>query len=366
MDESLWCLAYCVKQLKNEELSKEIRKDFVNLVPSSDDLLFFMNYFRQEKLSIPQSLRSCLERWYDSKSSSELLEILFAAPKVSNVCHFDIIKLIHLRLDNEEKQEIVRATFMKYAEIKAGAETSTTMKKILKYKDLKRAKEFHEVLSILKRKDFVYKLNHLPTNALKSAEIVELLIPNLSLAELLDCLPMLCANKMLRTQEPVSRKICNALQCSNKAIANSKLDPVYVFGIMRTVEKKMTTECSAAVAAGTEKCKDKEKKFSNPFVVKKLQNIFQQSFSDQPKTGCRFFITVDFRKFSHRQSEVFGMKDVLCAEIQAIVALSLLKNEKDVTVMSFTDDRNKLKPVAWTAETTFVKAMEIYENEIVS
>lgn len=60
------------------------------------------------------------------------------------------------------------------------------------------------------------------------------------------------------------------------------------------------------------------------------------------------------------------MKDVLCSEIQAIVALSLLKNEKDVTVMSFTEDRNKLKPVQWTAETTFEKAMEIYETEIVS
>lgn len=59
------------------------------------------------------------------------------------------------------------------------------------------------------------------------------------------------------------------------------------------------------------------------------------------------------------------MKNIHPSEVQAIVALTLLKNEKNVTVMSFTDDRNQLKPVEWTSETSFEKAMEIYENEIV-
>lgn len=377
-----------MQELRIEVLSNEIKKDFVQLIPSSDDLLYFMNYFRQDKLSFPRSMRTCLEKWYDSKSASELLEILFAASNIRKVSHADILRLLHLRLESDDKKEIIKATYMKYADIKAAAETSMTMKRILKYKDLKRAQEFHEILSILKRKDFVYKPNHLPTKWTKSAEVVELILPNMTLFELLDHLPMLCANKMLRPQESVSRKICNALQCSNKTIADAKLNPVYVLNIIRTLEKKMKNESTAtSAAAANEKIKDKDKKISNPFVIKKLQNIFQQSFNNQPKTGCRFYITVDFRKFSDRrkfetfndpihcsqyitqyitESEVFGMKDVSCSEIQALCTLSLLKNEKDVTVMSFTEDRNKLKPVAWTSETTYDKAMEIYENEIVS
>lgn len=78
------------------------------------------------------------------------------------------------------------------------------------------------------------------------------------------------------------------------------------------------------------------------------------------------FLVKNFNFFFHLESEVFGMSDAPCSEVQAIVALSLLKNEKDVTVMTFTDEKNKLKPVAWTAETSFDKAMEIYEKEIVS
>lgn len=52
------------------------------------------------------------------------------------------------------------------------------------------------------------------------------------------------------------------------------------------------------------------------------------------------------------------MENIQCSEVQAILALSLLKNEKDVTVMTFTDDTNKLKPVEWTKETSYDKALE--------
>lgn len=59
-------------------------------------------------------------------------------------------------------------------------------------------------------------------------------------------------------------------------------------------------------------------------------------------------------------------KHVFCAEAQIITALILLKKEKDVTVMTFTADGTKLKLVPFTAETSFEKAMDIYEKGMVS
>lgn len=50
---------------------------------------------------------------------------------------------------------------MDYEKIKEAAATSTLMKKVLSYKDLKRCREAHEVTSILKRKNFIYQLEHL-------------------------------------------------------------------------------------------------------------------------------------------------------------------------------------------------------------
>lgn len=59
------------------------------------------------------------------------------------------------------------------------------------------------------------------------------------------------------------------------------------------------------------------------------------------------------------------MENTSCSEVQAILALSLLKNEKDVTLMTFTDDKNKLKPVEWTKQTSYDKALENFAKETV-
>lgn len=54
-----------------------------------------------------------------------------------------------------------------------------------------------------------------------------------------------------------------------------------------------------------------------------------------------------------------------CIEAQVIFTLALLRVAA-VTVMTFTGDRNKLKPVNWNAATSLEKALEDVQKEIVS
>lgn len=284
-------------------MNKELRNNFLLLVPTAEDLLYLLNFYQTNsgaaKLSFPRGLRTCLKNWYDSKSPSELLELLFASKRVQEIGHALVVRQLHPKLENDDKNEIFRAAFMTYDEVKKAAETSSTMKKILKYKDLKRCKEVHQAISILKRKDYVYNMNHLPTNATHSSEAIELILPNMSINSILDNLVDFCNRRMLKTQEPLSRKICNALQNSRVA-----LNPLKVFEIKKIVEKKLAiNECpihkTGAEAAAN--AVDPAKKYSNPFIINKLHGLFTQSFSGQPKTGCRFYVTVDFRKFSNRR-----------------------------------------------------------------
>lgn len=235
-------------------------------------------------------MRAVLTSWYDSKSPTELLELVFATPTVHEVRHDDIIKQLHPKFENEDKNAIVRAIYKSYAQIKEAAETSTFMKKILKYRDLKRCLAVHEVLSILKRKDYVYKLNHLPNCAYKSADVLELILPNMTFVEVLDNVVGFCDKQLLKAKLPVSRKICNALQVSNKVIKDAKLNPLYVYSIVQSLEKKLE------VASETT-----PKKCANEFVVKKVRNVFYQTLNDQPTTGCRFYVTVNMRKNSKRR-----------------------------------------------------------------
>jgi hypothetical protein len=244
-------------------------------------------------------------------------------------------------------------------------------KKIVKYRQLKRAANLQDVIDILRAKEFDFKFSQVPIFALKSTEVVELILPHMSFREILDNLLNFCSHKMLKVQDPISKKICNALQVPNKVIADDKVHPLRVLLIIKELEKRLTIQHEPKNENGnashelTEEEKAKiERKISNPYVMKRVQHIFAQTLNEQPKTGCRYFVTVNFRNF--RKKKVFGLHNVMCSELQAIITLAFLKNEKEVTVMSFTDNLNKLKAVEWTNETTYEKALEVYSKEIVS
>lgn len=314
-------IAYLLCKSQNEDLKKELHINFLKLIPTAKDLLYFINYYQafsgKEKLVLARGMRTCLEKWYSAKSATELLEIIFASEKVKLYNHGYIIRKLHLHSDDPDKNEVIQAAFMTDDQIKAGAGKSTTLKKILKYKDLKKCTEAHQVVSVLKRKDYNYKLEHLPTYGAKSAEIMEFILPNMTLSKILDNLETFCDRNFLNVQEPISKKINNALQVTNKVVKEANLNPFHVFDIMRILERKMTIlECSELQNENIGKSADEkekkivDKKFTNPFVIKKLQNIFYQTLSEQKKTGCRYYVTLCFRKFSRNRKEFQHIKSI--------------------------------------------------------
>lgn len=278
--------------------------------------------------------------------------------------------MAHINLKDADKNKILQSIY-KNVELNSGS--SALEKKIFKHRQLKSANSTQDVIDVLKAKEFNYKFSYVPSFALKSPEVIDLILPLMTFQEILDNLLIFCTHKLLKVQEPISKKICNALQVPNKVIAESKLHPLHVFLIIKELEKRLTIQQdhshsnengNATHEPSAEEKAKMERKVSNPYVMKKLQHVFTQTINEQPKTGCRYFITVNFRDF--RKRKVYGMHNVLCSELQAIITLTLLKNEKEITVMSFTESASKLKAVEWSRDTTYDKAMEIYSKEIVS
>lgn len=318
-------------------------------------------------------MRIALARWYEKKSANELVELFHTNKKINKIGHKNLLHMAHVKFkDDQEKKKIVQSI---YKNVELSGESSVIDKKIHAYRRLKSAKNAEEVVEILKAKEFPYKIEHIPTCALKSIEVIDLILPSMSLREVLDNILIFCSHRMLKVQEPVSKKICNVLQAPNKVISETKLYPIYIFILIKELEKRLTIHHD--LSATTHKNENGnaavenlgaakiEKKFYNPYVIKKMQHLFTQTLNEQPKTGCRYYVTVNFRKFSKRQANVYGMHEILCSELQAIIALALLKNEKEVSVMSFSDSNAKLKSVEWTTETSYEKAIEIYSKEIV-
>lgn len=327
------------------------------------------------KMNFGRGMRSMLGKWYSDKTSAQLFDFLYSTRKYERISHKNIIYKLHLKIEDKEKNKVIQSIYKNQEALEKDPEATVLDKMIVKHRFLKSRRDSKEVIEILKGKEFNYKIHHVPPLSLKSQEVVDLILPNMTLTEVIDNLITFCSYKMLKVHEPISRKICNALQVNNKTINEAKFHPIHIFAIMKELEKRLTVHHhenphknengnTATTTAADDKSLDK--KVSNPYIIKKLFHIFNHTLNEQPKTGCRYFITVDFRHFSKRQSKVFGIRNVLCSELQAIIALTLLKNEKEVTVMSFSETNNKLKPVEWNSETSFEKALELYEKEIVS
>jgi hypothetical protein len=162
------------------------------------------------------------------------------------------------------------------------------------------------------------------------------------------------------------------------ALANykprEKLNPIYVFFAMRAYETKCHVQ-ELAKKALEEKpengnCSDpserREIKETNTFIVKKMYSIINTNFLNNVKSGIRYHITIDFRKFSKHHERIFNNHQVTCAEAQLLLALSLLKSEKEVSLYTFTDDKKVLRPIDYSKEITFEKAMEYYQKEILT
>lgn len=272
----------------------ELRKNFLELVPSSENLLFFMKNFN--KLSFSAGIRNCLSKWYEKKSPDELIEIIFGLGKFEKLSHGEIVRKLHPKSENAEKQEVFAAAYKDYNQISEAAKTSTTLKKILVLKDLKRCQNVAEVVEILKKNEVNFKLHHIPTFAVKTPEAIELILPNLTISELISSLPVFAERKLLK--DSTAKKISSSLQCSAKIINEAKLNPVKIFEVIRKLSGPEIPVVKKEETVETEK---KEKRVMYPQIVQKLRNIFNQSLSEQPKTGCRFFITLDVRKFSKRR-----------------------------------------------------------------
>lgn len=110
----------------------------------------------------------------------------------------------------------------------------------------------------------------------------------------------------------------------------------------------------------------KDSKVVNVFIVKKIMLVLNVTLSNIPKAGVRYFITLDFRKFSKNNSKLMNNSQVKCSEAQLLLALALFKSEKDVSLFSFTDNADNLKNIEFGKDITYEKAMEYYQNEIVS
>lgn len=274
-------------------------------------------------------MRRALSKWYLSKTAVELAEMLAKCKSAHKIYHKSVLTNIHISSPDPSQREILNIMFMNGKQIVEKPEPSVAYKTYYDYLTLKRA-EPDKVLEILNKKEHNYQLEHLPSKSIKDPVVWTTILPNLTTKIVLDLLLRLDGYKMLKSCRPFSRykyiyfdkaitflisfrKLCEFLG-DFQNIGSDKLNPFEIFFLTKSYEnrsrysevlaeeKKDATcssdDCVNSTPKKNEKTLPRKEQLSNPFLVKKLYELLNYSFGQQDRAGVKFYVTIDFRRFS--------------------------------------------------------------------
>lgn len=224
-----------MRHLDNKEAKIEIYDHLHELVMTPEDLLLFVFYYRNLKddnNGFGGGMRKFLKKWYLSKSPNELVDMFVAQKSLLNTSHRSILAYARFKIEDPEKNKIFNYLFAHGNKIVADEDSTAAYKKLCHYHQLKRAQTDDEVIEILKKKEFEYKVEHLPSHALVSIPVWEVMLPTMNVKNILDSLPKFQGHKMLKN-EAFSKKVANVL---GNYKFKEKLNPFFVFFALRDYE----------------------------------------------------------------------------------------------------------------------------------
>ncbi|KOX79364.1 60 kDa SS-A/Ro ribonucleoprotein [Melipona quadrifasciata] len=278
-------------------------------------------------------LRKTVSNWYSSKSAMELAKCVTRYKSRYGWKHKDIIKMCHPAPKNPDTQLVFKYVVRGLGKIQESSIEDPVLLDILKY--IKRVEDFKHCTNEVEAADLLevnrLTLDHVPGHLLKSKEIWTALIPSMNLVMLLTNLQRIHNLKLLKPGSPIVSKIIK--QITNKEnIARDKVHPVLIFVTIKTYEN-----------SGKILKYEKMKLFNKPLltppepnfkIIDALYKMWNISFFHVQSTDLRYMITISMNK-AMLETHIWRNSNINGAEAGCMIALALLRSEKNVTVATF-------------------------------
>lgn len=352
--ESLvYALAFCTRHT-NFKLRKYAYIAFKTVCKSSENLFLFVKF--ASDLAAPHKgwghgWRQVVNNWYLKQNPLELAKNVTRHRGRHFWTHRDIIKLSHPR-----SLDIAKQAVLKY--IMAGLEVARNefgdkpdAQPVLNYlqavEDFKHTKEEDQAARLLEMHDLT--LEHIPMHLIKSKEVWAALVPRLPLDVLLRNIKRLARMHFLRNNHIVTTRVLQTLQ-DQTAIAECNLHPAQVLITLRNFMlsssrfKYVETDASKPL---------KPLPPPNPKIIEALTQLLESSFKLLVPTGMRYLVVVDTRA-SMLQGKCWQCSSVPPLLAATLLTMSLVKVERDVTVMAF--GIGAIVPVELTKEMSLQQA----------
>lgn len=392
INESLVLLIFVLNHLAEADLRSLIYEALCEIITTFHDLTLFLAYrsrlsvavavtsagaeetndvtasspvTAQAKTHFTSGLKSFLQKWYDKQSLAQLTEMIGEHRKLNGWRHRDIVALAHIKFSDEAKKKVMDVAFQRGSKFVAES-TGNEDEMVKKLVDICRARmsedpgEVSEIVSKHK-----LRFEHLPSALYKTPEIWEKCLPVLSYSALLNCLHILQDLNLLAPQQGLAKKVGFAIG-NPKTLKEAELHPFKLFSELQLYENnERYTENVRETHRGRKVAK--LKLTPNKEIIKKLRTAFEQSFEYYPPTGARLIITLDNRHGMYTKKVLSKnmSKHISCMQASLIIALTYLKRERDVKILTYTDDAEKdggIEPVTLQRSMTFEDAYKFCET----
>ncbi|XP_033339010.2 RNA-binding protein Ro60 [Megalopta genalis] len=345
----VFALAVCCRQMKSESLRHQAYATVNKICASPQHFILFIKFASQiskqkelnssgsSKNGWGQGFRKAVNNWYLSKTPIELAKCVTRYKGRYGWKHKDIIKLSH-PVPNTPGGEIVlkyivrgldEIEMQKYAEDTRFTEIIEYIKNV---EDFKHCRDDVRAAGLLEMHNLT--LDHVPGHLLKSKEIWDVLISSMNLNLLLANLQRIHNLELLKSNTLTVTKIIDQI-VNESNIARDKVHPALVFVTIRDYE-------NSGKPLSYEKRKIKEQFYKplpdpprpNPKIVDALYKMLDLSFHHVQATGLRYMITINMNKVM-LETHTWRSGNVNGAEAGCMIALALLRCEKNVTVSIF-------------------------------
>lgn len=362
----VFALAVCARQTKSEKLRFQAYSNVKKICSSPEHFLLFTKFVNNitksssKKIGCGHGWKRAVDDWYKSKSYMELAECVTRCNSRYGWKHKDILKLAHLPVgclkasdktmlpDIPDNILVKNITFcfithgLKEVKKIFGDSNSPhlqerpnslqVMKYLEKIMEFKHCEDEVSAASLLEVNNFT--LEHVPGHFLKSEEMWNALMTSMNYTTLLENIQKLHNLGFLKPNSTIVSKIVDVLLDQEK-LDQEKIHPAHILITIRNYENS-----GKPLSYEKRKVREEAKKQHPPppepnkKIVKTLYTALNLSFSYLEPTGLKYLITIDMSK-TMQESRVWHCGNMIPAEVGCLLALSLLRSEKNVTIATY-------------------------------
>lgn len=268
-------------------------------------------------------------KWYTSKTMDRLAVQLLKYQSRNGWAHRDVLRLAHVKPSND-----VQSNLFRYAVKGAdGMEMGMNVPKlVVDFETLKRTDSKSEVLRLIEsNRDLSWEM--VPTQWHKDNDVMMALLPHMGLTALTRKLALLTQNGLIAPLSAATKLVVEKLSDA-ESLKAQRVHPITLLQALRIYSAGHLLE----LRPGQEQKKWKPEQR----IVDALDSAFYAAFGNVEKTSESYLLGVDCSG-SMFDARVNGMQGLTAADVAAVMALAIAKNQPNYWIGGFNTGMSELK-----------------------